>query len=53
MKRNCWTLFLISFLLLSIGCTNKSNNDSSEDTSEYYSEDNGYEDGSVSCNLVF
>jgi len=47
-KRNIWTLFIIC-LLLNFGCNNKS----SDDIDEYYSEDNGYEDGTYCADVTF
>jgi hypothetical protein len=51
-KRKYWLLLLISLLLINIGCSNKSSNESSDDN-EYYSEENGYEDGTYCAEVTY
>lgn len=52
MKRNIWILFLSSLLLLNIGCNNRSS-ESSDDIDEYYTEEDGYEDGTYCADVTY
>jgi hypothetical protein len=52
MKRKIWTLFLSILLLFNIGCNNRSSSESS-DVDEYYSEDDGYDDGTYCADVTY
>lgn len=51
MKIKFWTLLFSSSLLFSIGCNNSS--ERSNDINEYYSEDDGYEDGTYCADVTY
>lgn len=53
MIRNIWTLFLSGFLLFNIGCNNRSSSKISDDIDEYYSEGDGYKDGTYCAAVTY
>jgi len=52
-KRNFLTLFLSSLLLFNFGCNNRGSSDSSDNIDEYYSEDDGYNDGTYCAEVTY
>ena len=53
MKKKIWTFFLITLILCNIGCNNRSSSESSNDSDEYYSENDGYEDGTYCADVTY
>ena len=53
MERKILALFLCSLILCNFGCNNRGSSDRSEEIEEYYSEDDGYEDGTYCADVTY
>lgn len=53
MKSIIWTFFLSYLLIFNTGCNNTSNSETSDDNNDYYSVDEGYEDGTYCAEVTY